>query len=132
LSSRRIKPEERARLRELALGDLDSAAGEHVLGLDGIAVIVHPNSPFERADVPTLRRIFTGELNDYAALGGPAGSTAANSKLSLERAQKIASELNERGVPAVDVEAMGSVLPVASNDSEDGRERNRRVEVWLR
>jgi phosphate transport system substrate-binding protein len=60
------------------------------------------------------------------------GAPAKNSKLSLERAQKVAIELNERGVPAVDVEAMGSLLPIASNDSEEGRERNRRVEVWLR
>jgi phosphate transport system substrate-binding protein len=45
---------------------------------------------------------------------------------------KISSELSERGVRAVDIEAMGSALPVASNDSESGREKNRRVEVWLR
>jgi phosphate transport system substrate-binding protein len=60
------------------------------------------------------------------------GSAPQNSKLSLERAKKISSELSERGVRAVDVEAMGSALPVASNDSENGREKNRRVEVWLR
>jgi phosphate transport system substrate-binding protein len=60
------------------------------------------------------------------------GSAAQNAKLSLERAKKIADELRQRGVPAVDLEAMGSELPVASNDSDAGREKNRRVEVWLR
>jgi phosphate transport system substrate-binding protein len=35
-------------------------------------------------------------------------------------------------VQAVEVEAMGHELPVASNDTEAGREKNRRVEVWLR
>ena len=60
------------------------------------------------------------------------GSATQNAKLSLERAKKIADELSQRGVRAVDVEAMGSELPVASNDSDAGRERNRRVEVWLR
>ncbi|HYQ14903.1 MAG TPA: substrate-binding domain-containing protein, partial [Polyangiaceae bacterium] len=337
LSSRRIKPAETALLRERGRGDLESAAGEHVVGLDGIAVIVHPNSPLERIDLQALRRIFSGEVSDFSAVGGPPGplhlyarddrsgtvdtfkhlvlgerplssnaerlsdsaelssavardpqgigfvgipyvrgaralsvgaaesgatflhpstftvategyalsrrlylyvpvqnvkplalelinfalsgpgqeivratgfvdlmlyasatagcdrcpasyaklsqagkrlsldfrfrtgsaeldsrglrdldrllaflrenaqsrlvlvgfsdsrgSPAQNSKLSLERAKKIAAELSERGVPAVDVEAMGSALPVASNDSEDGREKNRRVEVWLR
>ena len=60
------------------------------------------------------------------------GASGQNSKLSLERAKKIAEELRERGVRAVDVEAMGSEMPVASNDNENGREKNRRVEVWLR
>ena len=335
LSSRRIKPEEAAALHEKGLGDLESAAGEHVLGLDGIAVIVHPNSKLSRIDLDTLRRIFTGEAGDYASVGGEAGpihlyarddrsgtfdtfkhlivgeqalsptaqrfsdsielsgavardpqgigfigipyvrsaralavggpgatalypsaftvategyelsrrlylyvpvigvkalalefvnfalsgrgqesvkasgfvdltlramdagpcercparyatlarvgkrlsldfrfrkssaeldsrglrdldrllaffreqaqarlvlvgfsdgrgSATQNAKLSLERAKKIADELSQRGVRAVDVEAMGSELPVASNDSDAGRERNRRVEVWLR
>lgn len=335
LSSRRIKPQEVADLRQKGLGDLESAAAEHVLGLDGIAVIVHPNSGLERMDLDTLRRVFTGEITSLASLGGapgnvklysrddrsgtfdtfkhlvlgdraiaptaqlfadsaelsgavardaqgvgfigipyvrgaralsigsqggsflypstftvategyelsrrlylyvpvvnvkqraldfvnfalsgpgqevvkasgfvdltlratatgncdgcPAryaelarhgrrlsldfrfrtgsaeldnrglrdldrllaylrenaqarlvlvgfsdsrGAPAQNSRLSLERAKKIAAELRERGVRAVDVEAMGSELPVASNDNENGREKNRRVEVWLR
>lgn len=335
LSSRRIKPEEAALLRSKGLGDLESAAGEHVLGLDGIAVIVHPNSAMQRIDLGDLRRLFTGELTDMAALGGPPGpvhlyarddrsgtfdtfkhlvagdrpisdaaqrfsdsaelssavardprgigfigipyvraakavavgdrgatslypsaftvategyalsrrlylylpverlkplaldfvnfalssegqavvkaggfvdltlhasaggdcehcparyaalsrsgrrlsldfrfrkgsaeldsrglrdldrllaflrdqngsrlvlvgfsdargSIGQNLKLSLERAKKIAAELRERGVQAIDLEAMGHELPVASNDSEAGREKNRRVEVWLR
>jgi phosphate transport system substrate-binding protein len=335
LSSRRIKPAEATTAREKGLGDLESAAAEHVLALDGIAVIVHPNSPLERIDLDALRRVFTGAVKDFSAVGGPVGpvhlyarddrsgtfdtfkhlvlgeqplsndarrladsselssavardaqgigfvgipyvrgaralsigapgaaflhpssftvategyglsrrlylyvpvqgvkplalefvnfalssagqevvkttgfvdltlhasatgpcegcparyaalsqvgrrlsldfrfrtgsaeldnrglrdldrllaflrensqshlvlvgfsdargSDAQNAKLSLDRAKKIAAELGERGVPAVDVEAMGSARPVASNDSEDGRERNRRVEVWLR
>ncbi len=60
------------------------------------------------------------------------GSVGQNLKLSLERARKIAAELRERGVQAVELDAMGHELPVASNDSEGGREKNRRVEVWLR
>jgi phosphate transport system substrate-binding protein len=73
MSSRRIKPEEAALLRSKGLGDLESAAGEHVLGLDGIAVIVHPNSTLQRIDLGALRRLFTAELTDMAAVGGPAG-----------------------------------------------------------
>ncbi|HVY31341.1 MAG TPA: protein kinase [Polyangiaceae bacterium] len=335
MSSRHIKPEEAELLQRKGLGDLESAAGEHVLALDGIAVIVHPNSKLERVDLNALQRVFTGEVADFAAVGGargaphlyarddrsgtfdtfkhlvlqdhplaptaqrfadsvelsgavardpqgigfigipyirgaralavgapgatalypssftiategyelsrrlylylpvlgvtplaqefvsfalssegqaavkasgfvdltlratatgpclgcPAryaelsrsgrrlsldfrfrkgssdldnrglrdldrlvaflqeerqprlvlvgfsdarGSTTQNVTLSLERAQRLSAELSDRGVRAVEVEAMGSALPVASNDSESGREKNRRVEVWLR
>ncbi len=75
MSSRRIKPEEVALLRDKGLGDLESAAGEHVLGLDGIAVIVHPNSPLQRIDLDTLRRLFTGEVSDFSTVGGSPGTT---------------------------------------------------------
>jgi phosphate transport system substrate-binding protein len=74
LSSRRIKPEEAAELERKGMGDLQSPAGEHVLGLDGIAVIVHPNSTLHRIDLSNLRRAFTGQLSDFAGLGGSAGA----------------------------------------------------------
>jgi exopolyphosphatase/guanosine-5'-triphosphate,3'-diphosphate pyrophosphatase len=48
------------------------------------------------------------------------------------RARKVADELQARGVRSITLEAMGHDLPVASNSSENGREKNRRVEVWLR
>ncbi len=74
LSSRRIKPDEVAALRDLGLGDLESPAGEHVLGLDGIAVIVHPNSALQHIDLDTLRRVFTGELASFSDFGGGIGA----------------------------------------------------------
>jgi phosphate transport system substrate-binding protein len=37
-----------------------------------------------------------------------------------------------RGVKPSFVNGFGKDLPIASNDTEDGREKNRRVEVWLR
>lgn len=74
MASRRIKPEETAELERKGLGDLQSPAGEHVLGLDGIAVIVHPNSPLQRIDLSTLRRVFAGEIRDFAAIGEGEGA----------------------------------------------------------
>jgi phosphate transport system substrate-binding protein len=60
------------------------------------------------------------------------GDTATNNKLSSARAQTLARELAARGVTPAVVEGFGGALPVASNQTEPGRERNRRVEVWLR
>jgi phosphate transport system substrate-binding protein len=71
MASRPIKQKELAMLA--ALGRMDSPNSEFVLGLDGIAVIVHPDNPLRQIDKGTLRRIFSGELHDWSQLGGKAG-----------------------------------------------------------
>jgi phosphate transport system substrate-binding protein len=61
------------------------------------------------------------------------GSWQANLALSAARAQRIAVELRRQGisVPDTDVIALSYFAPVACNDSDAGRARNRRVEVWV-
>ena len=61
-----------------------------------------------------------------------AGDARANLQLSRHRARTVADELATRGVRAAAVEGFGAALPVAANASAADRERNRRVEVWLR
>lgn len=59
------------------------------------------------------------------------GSAQANLALSQARAARVREALLARGVAANRLEAvgMGPNAPVASNDTEDGRARNRRVEL---
>jgi len=60
------------------------------------------------------------------------GSVESNLKLSQERAQAVLQSLvSEHGVAAARLRAYGcgQFAPVASNDSEDGRAKNRRVEI---
>jgi phosphate transport system substrate-binding protein len=59
------------------------------------------------------------------------GSPQQNLALSRERAKKVDEELAARGIRAARVDALGQEMAVASNDSDSGREKNRRVEVWL-
>ncbi|MBU2870747.1 phosphate ABC transporter substrate-binding/OmpA family protein [Colwellia sp. E2M01] len=59
------------------------------------------------------------------------GAVARNTNLSLRRAKSVEQALIARGIPVFAVEGMGEALPIANNDTEDGRKRNRRVEVWL-
>ena len=61
-----------------------------------------------------------------------AGADDANLTLSRQRADSVRAYLAERGVSAVTPVAFGEALPVDTNDTADGREQNRRVEVWLR
>jgi phosphate transport system substrate-binding protein len=51
--------------------------------------------------------------------------------ISTDRADYIAGLLVQRGVDPRRVRGLGGAAPVAANDSEIGRQRNRRVEVWL-
>ena len=57
------------------------------------------------------------------------GSTAGNERLSQQRAEAVRSFLVERGVGADRLLAVGvgPSQPVASNDTAEGRQRNRRV-----
>lgn len=67
-----------------------------------------------------------------AGFADSVGGADANRQLSLERAKVIAAALQARGIDVLDVRGFGSAIPVASNDTPAGRDRNRRVEVWLR
>jgi len=60
------------------------------------------------------------------------GDDSINLKLSQDRAKAVADELTRRGVKLAHVIGYGAKLPVASNNSKEGRERNRRVEIWVK
>jgi len=69
MSSRRIKEQE----RELLLGkngDLTEAGAEHIIGLDGLAIITHSNNPVGQLSIPQLVKIFSGEITNWSAVGG--------------------------------------------------------------
>lgn len=59
------------------------------------------------------------------------GDSCRNQRLSQERAQAVQAELATYGIRSALTHGFGTAAPVASNDSEAGRERNRRVEVWV-
>ncbi|RMT77955.1 OmpA protein [Pseudomonas savastanoi pv. nerii] len=71
-SSRPIKDQE---AKDLAgLGDLKSAASEQTIAIDGVAVILHPGNPVRQLDTLQLARIFSGEVRDWAEVGGNPGA----------------------------------------------------------
>lgn len=61
------------------------------------------------------------------------GDAATNLQLSEQRANSVLSALESLGVdPArITVVGMGEDFPIASNDTEEGRSKNRRVDVIL-
>ncbi len=59
------------------------------------------------------------------------GTDAYNLDLGLRRARAIAEILEANGVTDVEIVSHGEMTPATSNDSEDGRSRNRRVDLQL-
>jgi len=61
------------------------------------------------------------------------GNIESNIKLSQSRAQSVVAALTQRGIAAARLQAHGNAnfAPLASNASEDGRAKNRRVEMVL-
>ena len=59
------------------------------------------------------------------------GSPAANLKLSQDRASSVRAELEKMGISndRLVAEGYGQAHPVASNDTEAGRSRNRRISI---
>ena len=73
---------------------------------------------------------------DVAILGHTdnVGSDKANQSVSEKRAKAVANFLIEQGTVSTqikDVLGMSHTQPVASNDTEEGKAQNRRVEVYM-
>ena len=75
--------------------------------------------------------IIAGHTDNVPVHGGPYGS---NLKLSIARAATVAEFLLAKSaIPASRVSTMGfgKYRPIATNDTDEGRKRNRRVEIIL-
>ena len=61
------------------------------------------------------------------------GKDAANQKLSDGRANAVRDDLIERGIAAdrIEAEGRGESQPIDTNDTEEGRQNNRRVEIEI-
>jgi len=99
---------------------------------------------FDSADVnatfyPVLNKV-AQTLSEYdktvIEVAGHTDSTGAvsyNQTLSERRASNVAAYLSGQGVPAARMVTVGAgeAHPVASNDTEEGRAQNRRVEITI-
>ncbi|MBI9103416.1 MAG: OmpA family protein [Spirochaetales bacterium] len=86
--------------------------------LDGIAEVLRR--------VPNITFLVRGHTVDV-------GSRESQQILSEQRAMTIINELSERGIPEnrFIYEGKGGLVPVDTNNTEEGRRNNRRVEIIL-
>ncbi|MFK7606850.1 MULTISPECIES: OmpA family protein [unclassified Pseudomonas] len=87
--------------------------------------------PFTR-----VAKVVEGDPKTAVLVLGHADSTgamASNTKLSLDRAKSVAAIFRMSGLQGnrLTLRGMGSVMPRAANDSNEGRALNRRVEIMM-
>ncbi len=92
---------------------------------------IEPRFQSTLREVAQTLRIDNRTYVDVLGHTDASGSDASNQALSLSRAQAVANYLKSRGVNAarVAVKGYGESAPIASNDSEEGRAQNRRIEI---
>lgn len=85
-------------------------------------------------DVATILNQYPSTYIDVVGHADSQGSDADNLALSERRANATAGYLVARKVKAerIYIAGMGEKQPIASNDTAEGRARNRRVEITLR
>lgn len=78
-------------------------------------------------DVPSLKIEISGHTDNT-------GSASLNASLSQDRAEAVVKYLTSKGVAANRMTAMGygSSKPIASNNTADGRQQNRRTEFEIK
>jgi outer membrane protein OmpA-like peptidoglycan-associated protein len=83
--------------------------------------------------VSLVLKEFDKTLIDVEGHTDNVGDDAYNQNLSVQRATSVGSYLQSQGVNSQRIVTLGAgeSRPVASNDSADGRQQNRRVELKL-
>src|SRR5262249_11986899 len=96
------------------------------------------SSELDTKAVDDIKRVATAMSSQFSGRGimlvgfaDSTGSPAANLRLSKDRAQAVAAQMGRQGITPAFVTGFGQELPVADNSTAEGREKNRRVEVWL-
>lgn len=152
-------PEDRIRLRARQIDEKDGVRTNAFLGgalswkaagakaaeleeLDDRAVIRFPFGSTKRITNPQLEEYLikladrvkkSGEKVSLVGHTDNKGSEASNQKLGLRRARVIQRYLTSKGVKKsqISIDSKGELQPIASNDTDQGRQENRRTEVRL-
>lgn len=92
-----------------------------------------PQSKTMLADLVTFMTKFPQSTVEVVGYTDSSGAASYNQKLSEKRAQAVAEVLQEQGIYSSRITARGEGEnnPIASNETREGREQNRRVEIMV-
>jgi outer membrane protein OmpA-like peptidoglycan-associated protein len=137
----RIAAEVRSDLDDLGFEDQEVVETERGITIRLDNILFPPDSAFllesEKEKLVGISRILDRYPDRDILIGGHtalAGTEAGRLQLSQERASSVAAHLLGLGVRERDqmiLRGFGATEPVAENDTEVGRRRNRRVEITI-
>ena len=68
-SSRPVKSKEN--IAAVGFSDLTAPESEHVLGIDGLAIVVNPKNTIQQLSKLQLGQVYSGEVDNWSQFGGP-------------------------------------------------------------
>lgn len=118
----------RVAVREQAL--VDQALAQRIVEFEAGSAVLRPEGLKILDEMALALTQLQGKRIEVIGHTDALGHRPGNISLSLARAQAVKSYLVGKGLPAdrLQTSGMGPDQPVASNDTEDGRARNRRIE----
>ncbi len=133
--SRRMASEALSSLRPgFTAEELTDALNKQIISFaPGSAQIPQENRDLLEQSASAIEAAPTGTVLEVGGHTDNTGNAAANQKLSQQRADAVRRFLVNQGVSpdALVAKGYGADKPVASNDTEDGRFRNRRIEYTV-
>ena len=99
MSSRSITPEEVTKLNAAYQTNMLAPANEHILALDGLAVIVNRANPINALSIDEIGRIFAGEMTNWSQLGGPNATPKLHARDDVSGTFDTFKELVLKGKP---------------------------------
>ncbi len=123
-----------ARMMEETIGRDGRISLNSILFDTGLATI----KPESRSTIAEIAKLLTNKANlnlDIVGHTDDTGTVTGNLKLSADRAKSVVTELAESfGIPISRLRSRGAgqTAPVAPNSNEEGRSKNRRVELVAR
>jgi outer membrane protein OmpA-like peptidoglycan-associated protein len=103
------------------------------INFDGAAVKTSPETETATKVLCALLKAFPGVRLRIEGHTDNSGEEATNKRISLERANAVKDVLVKAGALAerITTEGLGSEKPMAPNDTEAGRAKNRRIEMQV-
>jgi len=119
-----------------AVADTKSTARGTVTSLSGVLFdtgksTLKPDAKITLAKLAGIMLVFSKTTIQVEGYTDNVGSDASNMKLSEDRAKAVREFLESQGIASNRLTSTGKgpADPVASNDTPDGRSKNRRVEI---
>jgi outer membrane protein OmpA-like peptidoglycan-associated protein len=112
-------------------GTTPSTFALHRIGFEVGSAVLTPDANRTLDDLAAILKAYPSARVRLEAHTDNLGDAAANMGRSRDRAEAVEAALTTRGVDTARIEAagFGEERPVASNDTEDGRAQNRRLEL---